>query len=116
MGRSFRRPPGPRHFASSRGPQCDDGKLVGEAGRPSSLAAPGVRQADEALLTDLLWRSRGIEPAVETAPGTSRTLRAFDRRKGLHDLRRLVARKAHGGSPKALETYPIALEHVIERA
>lgn len=81
------------------------------------LPRPEYAKQTEALLTDLLWRSRGsslggddsyFEDLARARPANAS-----------YDTRRLVVRKTHGGSPRALETYPIALSTplagVVER-
>jgi hypothetical protein len=73
------------------------------------LPRPEYAKQTEALLTDLFWRSRG-----SSLSGDSATEGYFDdlaraQPAAGHDPRRLVARKTHGGSAKALETYLIAL-------
>lgn len=71
------------------------------------LPRPEYAKQTEVLLTDLLWRSRGSSLGGDR--GYFEDLAALRSTAAPHDIRRLVARKAHGGSPKALETYPIAL-------
>lgn len=72
------------------------------------LPRPEYAKQTEALLTDLLWRSRGSSlSGSNTADGYFEDLARAQPGSG-NDRRRLVARKTHGGSPKALETYSIA--------
>ena len=74
------------------------------------LPRPEYAKQTEALLTDLLWRSRGSSLGGDT--GTGEYFEDLARARletGTHDPRRLVARKTQSGSPKALETFPIAL-------
>ena len=79
------------------------------------LPRPEYAKQTEALLTDLLWRSRG-----SSLGGDARSGRYFEdlarTRHGTksQDQRRLVARKTQGGSAKTLETFPIALEAPLD--
>ena len=75
------------------------------------LPRPEYAKQTEALLTDLLWRSRGSSLGGDT--GTGGYFEDLARARlatSNQDLRRLVARKTPGGSAKALETYGIAVE------
>lgn len=73
------------------------------------LPRPEYAKQTEALLTDLLWRSPGSSLTDTGAGGYFEDLARARRGTKTQDPRRLVARKTHGGSAKALETYPIAL-------
>src|ERR1700760_201702 len=73
------------------------------------LPRPEYAKQTEALLTDLFWRSRGSSLSGDSAiDGYFEDLARAQPGTG-NDPRRLVARKTHGGSRKALETYSIAL-------
>ena len=75
------------------------------------LPRPEYAKQTEALLTDLLWRSRGSSLGGNTGNGGYfEDLARIRHGTKSQDKRRLVARKTQGGSPKTLETYPIALE------
>ena len=74
------------------------------------LPRPEYAKQTEALLTDLLWRSPGSSLAHTGTGGYFEDLARVRRGTKTQDPRRLVALKTHGGSAKALETYPIALE------
>jgi hypothetical protein len=73
------------------------------------LPRPEYAKQTEALLTDLFWRSRGSSLSGDNATNGYFDDLARAQLAAGHDPRRLVARKTHGGSPKALETYSIAL-------
>src|ERR1700753_2758704 len=96
--------------ATPRGTTMTDSWLVRSPDGVISLPRPEYAKQTEALLTDLLWKSRGSSLSGP-APGDG----YFDDHArarygdGSHDMRRLVARRTHGGSPKVRETYPIAL-------
>ncbi|WP_203070548.1 hypothetical protein [Falsiroseomonas ponticola] len=73
------------------------------------LPRPEYAKQTEALLTDLFWRSPGSSlSGSATTEGYFDELARSQLAAGL-DPRRLVARRTHGASPKALETYAIAL-------
>ena len=75
------------------------------------LPRPEYAKQTEALLTDLLWRSRGSSLGGNTGNGGYfEDLARIRHGTKSQDKRRLVARKTQRGSPKTLETYPIALE------
>ncbi|MGY4404039.1 hypothetical protein [Bradyrhizobium sp. USDA 3315] len=71
------------------------------------LPRPEYAKQTEVLLTDLLWRSCGSSLGGDT--GYFEDLARLRSTTEPYDIRRLVALKAHGGSPKAFETYPLAL-------
>lgn len=74
------------------------------------LPRPEYAKQTEALLTDLLWRSCGSSLSGDVGDGGYfEDLARARLGTKTYDPRRLVARKTHGGSPKAQETYPLAL-------
>ena len=74
------------------------------------LPRPEYAKQTEALLTDLLWRSPGSSlGGYGDTEGYFGDLIGARRPANAQDPRRLVARKTHGGSAKAVETYCIAL-------
>lgn len=76
------------------------------------LPRPEYAKQTEALLTDLVWRSSGSSLS-ETAGAGGYFDDLARTRPSTGDARRLVAQKTHGGSPKARETYPVALRTTL---
>src|SRR5688572_3443222 len=74
---------------------------------------PEYAKQTESLLTDLLWRSEGSSLSIAPAGGRMPIERLPDLKvrgddPNLPEPERLIPRKLRGGSPRTLETAPLA--------